>query len=276
MNPIWNTVADLLADSLARGFRSGALHILKCESLDAMEDELRLSLEDEAAPLLEEAKRRLSLQPEVDSKPRTFPLPPPARPDPDVPPTDSGTLHNNPPSPDLDANSDGAEPRELTVGPGTPPGPARPHSRRRLVVTKATAMPPRANQRHIPEDDSLHVVREFERNADSPRFVIDVNHIRGSDGFGCDLVSVASESVCREAEIDGELDERHILRFIEVKGRRSARVHPSRREPRTECGKVSGALLRVPGDFHRRPRPIFGGHPGESDALRCETAGHRV
>jgi len=51
--------------------------------------------------------------------------------------------------------------------------------------------------------------------------VIDVSHIRVSDGFGCDLISVASEAVKEKALAASEIAEFEVVRFIEVKGRSS-------------------------------------------------------
>lgn len=47
--------------------------------------------------------------------------------------------------------------------------------------------------------------------------------MRGSDGFGCDLISVASEAVKEKALAASEIAESEVVRFIEVKGR-SART----------------------------------------------------
>ena len=71
------------------------------------------------------------------------------------------------------------------------------------------------------EDVTFRIVEAFEAQDGEGRAVVDVSHIRGSDGFGCDLISVASEDVKNEALAAGQIDESEVVRFIEVKGRSS-------------------------------------------------------
>lgn len=69
------------------------------------------------------------------------------------------------------------------------------------------------------EDVTFGVVEAFERLATPPRVTIDVSHIRGAEGLGCDLVSVASEELKAQILERGTIEDSEILRYIEVKGR---------------------------------------------------------
>jgi hypothetical protein len=66
---------------------------------------------------------------------------------------------------------------------------------------------------------TFKVVEAFERT--HGRYVLGVSHLRGADSFGCDLVSVASETIRDKALTDQMITESEILRHIEVKGRSS-------------------------------------------------------
>jgi hypothetical protein len=48
--------------------------------------------------------------------------------------------------------------------------------------------------------------------------VLQVNHLRGADSFGCDLVSAVSETVRDKAITDQSVAEADILRYIEGQG----------------------------------------------------------
>ena len=67
------------------------------------------------------------------------------------------------------------------------------------------------------EDVTFKVVEAFERH--EGRYTIPVSHLHGSDGFGCDLLSVASEAVRDKAMTAKSISDAEIERFIEVKGR---------------------------------------------------------
>jgi hypothetical protein len=69
------------------------------------------------------------------------------------------------------------------------------------------------------EATTFTVVEAFERA--EGRFIVPVNHLRGAEGFGCDLLSVASAEVRDAALRDRFINEADILRYLEVKGRTS-------------------------------------------------------
>ena len=66
------------------------------------------------------------------------------------------------------------------------------------------------------EPTTFKVVEAFERC--QGRFIIPVSHLRGSDAFGCDFLSVASEAVRDKAIADQSISDADIVRYIEVKG----------------------------------------------------------
>jgi hypothetical protein len=48
-----------------------------------------------------------------------------------------------------------------------------------------------------------------------------VSHLHGSEGFGCDLLSVGSQEIKDQALQQRQVKDSDIIRYIEVKGRRS-------------------------------------------------------
>jgi hypothetical protein len=71
----------------------------------------------------------------------------------------------------------------------------------------------------VDESISLEVVELFEKNSVPERYPIRVEHIKGLESLGCDIVSVASEETKKLVEEGHELNLVNVLRFIEVKGR---------------------------------------------------------
>lgn len=104
----------------------------------------------------------------------------------------------------------------------TPPD-KKPKKKRRLVITRSGGGGGGGHGPVATEDVTFKIVEAFERQDGEGRAVIDVSHMRGSDGFGCDLISVASEAVKEKALAASEIAESEVARFIEVKGR-SART----------------------------------------------------
>ena len=125
-------------------------------------------------------------------------------------------------------------------------GPAnRPPKKRRLVI---------AGPRHsgggrgplATETVTFKVVEAFEHA--EGRFVIRVSHLRGTDAFGCDLLSVGSAEV-RDAAVSAQsINEADILRYIEVKGRSSRTGEVELTDNEARAAKPLGArywLYRV-------------------------------
>lgn len=100
--------------------------------------------------------------------------------------------------------------------------PTRPQGqKKKLVVTGKTETPRTPGKRTVMVDEStsLKVVELFEKSAIPERYPIRVEHIKGLESFGCDIVSVASEETKKLVEEGHELSLVNVLRFIEVKGR---------------------------------------------------------
>jgi len=93
--------------------------------------------------------------------------------------------------------------------------------KKKLVVTGRTETPRSHNKKTVMVDESisLKVVELFEANANPERYPIRVEHIKGFEAFGCDIVSVASKETKRLVEEGHTLNLADVLRFIEVKGR---------------------------------------------------------
>ncbi len=91
--------------------------------------------------------------------------------------------------------------------------------KKKLVVTGKTVAPrsPRKKTVMVDESISLKIVELFEKSAE--RYPIRVEHIKGTEALGCDIVSVASDETKKLVEEGHELNLADVLRFIEVKGR---------------------------------------------------------
>jgi hypothetical protein len=146
--------------------------------------------------------------------PEIHPIPPPKPPTPPVkPPLEtSGT--------DTGSQPGDEEPPETTtiVTPLVIP-PGRPTKKRILVVAGPVGDGGGGRGSLATEPLTFEVVEAFERY--QGRFIVRVSHLRGLEGFGCDLLSVASEAIRDRARADQSITEADILRYIEVKGRSS-------------------------------------------------------
>jgi len=93
--------------------------------------------------------------------------------------------------------------------------------KRKLVVTGKIGNPRSPGRRTVMVDEalSLKVSELFEQSANPPRHTIRVEHIRGFESLGCDIISVFSEEIKKCVEGGQELKLGEVLRFIEVKGR---------------------------------------------------------
>lgn len=100
------------------------------------------------------------------------------------------------------------------------PAPAperRSSSRRRYFVTRSASHISPSSAARLDEATSLEVASDFERQ--HGRFPFKVEHVRGYEALGCDIVSFGSEADLREAEEKRVVDPARVVRFIEVKGR---------------------------------------------------------
>jgi len=125
----------------------------------------------------------------------------------------------------------------------------------------------------VDEAISLKVVELFEKSATPERYPIRVEHIRGFEGFGCDIVSVASEETKRLVEEGHILNIADVLRFIEVKGRsnRTGLIELTDNQlSAAETFKDRYFLYRVfrdPGDLAHYELAVLS-NPSESKAMK--------
>ncbi|MGE3726438.1 MAG: sacsin N-terminal ATP-binding-like domain-containing protein [Candidatus Sericytochromatia bacterium] len=92
-------------------------------------------------------------------------------------------------------------------------------SKRSLVITsepEPKAVSKRGMERlGVSEDETLAVAERFELNQN--RFPVRVSHLRGSEAFGCDIISFSSQDDAQSVS-DGQEIVGQIERWIEVKG----------------------------------------------------------
>lgn len=124
------------------------------------------------------------------------------------------------------------------------------------------------------EDVTFRVVESFEQA--EGRFPIRVNHLRGGDSFGCDLLSVGSAAVRDVALCEQAIKEVEILRYIEVKGRSSRAGEVELTDNEFQAAKRLGAaywLYRVFVDPHhpRYYEVALLSDPLNSNAVRTVT-----
>jgi len=206
----WRSIGDLLADAIGvAGAASDFAQLLSCESPEDRKQLLDLMTDGEAEDLLERARKRLELEDEeqiID----TLVLPRPETPEQEDAEQAGGEME--PPAPVLPT------PEVGTFAPTTPPERQR-RRRHRLVVSRSAKTPSagRVKGPRCPESVALKLAEAFERY--EGRYPIRVEHLRGTEGFGCDLISVATEELLRQALGEKQIRSDEILRFIEVKGR---------------------------------------------------------
>jgi hypothetical protein len=219
----WLVVAELVAELLGLDVADEVGNVLRCRTPVEMLELVRVRLADNAEAKLSEAKSRFAdLLPDPDdSSYHPMPAPPAGAPN-----TSSGSS-TEPGGPSM---SEDAGTSETTDGRPTPPpttptftpvqGPGTKQPRKRaLVVVGLLAGGGRGRGPMATEPITFKIVEPFEQA--EGRFVLQVSHLHGSDGFGCDLLSVRSAEV-RDAAIRAQvIDEADVLRYIEVKGRNS-------------------------------------------------------
>jgi hypothetical protein len=214
----WLSVAELVAELLGRDVADEVGGVLRCRSTAEMLEVVRVRLGADADAKLGEARSRFEdpFKEGDDEKEQPIPPPGPAPSPPSPPPS--------PPAPQPKSTGDGggsgtvSAPITMTFEPV--PGPAdRPAKKRRLVVAGPGGGGGGGHGPLATESVTFKVVEAFERCQD--RFTIPVSHLRGSDAFGCDLLSVASEAIRDKAMTEHSISEADILRYIEVKGRSS-------------------------------------------------------
>ncbi|MGH3429640.1 MAG: DUF3883 domain-containing protein, partial [Mycobacteriales bacterium] len=216
----WLHVAELVAQLLGRDEAAEIGGVLRCHTPAEMLEVIRVRLGDDSDAKLAEARSRFEdmLGGSDDDAEQLIP---PLRP--------STAVTPSPTPPVLDTSvptGDGTPvaletPGATTIATFQPvPGPAHgPGKRRKLIVTGANGGGGGGGGPLATEAVTFNVVEAFERT--QGRSIIRVSHLRGADAFGCDLISVASETVRDRAMVEQSISESDILRHIEVKGRSS-------------------------------------------------------
>jgi hypothetical protein len=206
---LWRAVGDLIADLIGVprvGSDFGSM-------LSCIDDRQRLRLLDHMVngagdSLLTKARGELAFtatEP-IDWLPVKYEsLEHPAHPAPLVMPSSSS----------ISMGAGNGDPRVMSIAPPSTRAP----SERELVVTGEASKDGATASFSIPEDTTLRVAERFEEIAVPPRFPLRVSHLRGSQAFGCDLISFALEAHRDAVGKTQALDTSQIVRFIEVKGR---------------------------------------------------------
>lgn len=207
----WLSVAELVAELLGMDIAGEVGGILRCRTASEMLEVLRVRLGSATEQRLSEARERLKESTEeVDDI--EYPLPAPAQPS--SPGPKAGGSVPTPPAP---------QPAAVPAGGAFTPvsGPvAGPTKKRRLVIAGApTRVGGGGGAPLATEEVTFKVVEAFE--AQERRFTVPVSHLRGSEAFGCDLLSVGSAEIKDKALESRTISDSDIERYIEVKGRSS-------------------------------------------------------
>lgn len=219
----WRAVADLVADAINVSRVGGDFGSL----LTCADDRPRLRLLNHltgghAEECLKQAREALQIEEsdEEDVKPvpppRTSIEPEPLSRSPGAAPAPAPAV---PPS-----FSTSGEPTAPT--PISPPAPSTGSTRNLVVASSARSGGRDGSTASGPsEDETLYVAERFEALATPPRYTLRVSHLRGTDAFGCDILSFAEQEVRDRTRDEQVVSEHVVARFIEVKGR-SSRTAP--------------------------------------------------
>ncbi|MFH7326434.1 DUF3883 domain-containing protein [Desulfurivibrio sp. C05AmB] len=222
----WLSVAGLIAEALGTDVAAEVGSVLRCQTEREMKEVVEVLLGHEASAKLDEARSRFEEweAPEEDEDLVITPADPEDgqgddQDSDDEEAGDDTTGESGPQEGTSEEEGDDEGQKESRFTETTPPY-SKPKKKRRLVIKRSGDGG--GGGHHGPvatEDMTFKIVEAFERQDGEGRAVINVSHIRGSDGFGCDLISVASEAVKEKALAAGKIAESEVVRFIEVKGR---------------------------------------------------------
>jgi len=219
----WLSVAELVAQLLGPDVASEAGGILRCRTTSEMLEVLHVRLGLIADQKLKEANDRFDETFKEDTEEQYRPIPPAKPTEPPYQTVKPATEATEPPYPTTESKEPEETSSKPTIGTEFLPvkGPSEgPPKKRKLVITVSGGGGGSGGRGPIAtEDITFKVVEAFEK--DQSRFIILVSHLHGSDAFGCDLLSVASEAIRDEAVRQHVVNESDIMRYIEVKGRSS-------------------------------------------------------
>ncbi|NOZ22053.1 MAG: DUF3883 domain-containing protein [Planctomycetes bacterium] len=223
----WLSVAGLMAEALGTDVVAEVGGVLRCRSEREMKEVVEGLLGPEASEKLGEARSRFEDWdiPEEDEDLVITPAGPESgqREDEDEDggeETNEETTSETTSQDNTDEEDSGDEGEKDSRFKETTP-PDKPKKKRRLVIKRSGGGGGGGHGPIATEDVTFKIVEAFERQDGEGRAVIDVSHIHGSEGFGCDLISVASDAVKKKALEAEEIAEGEVMRFIEVKGRSS-------------------------------------------------------
>lgn len=261
----WLSVAELVAELLGMDMAGEIGGILRCRTTSEMSEVLRVRLGEIAGQRLSEARERLDEA--IDEVEEVeHPLPPAAPPSTSGPKPDgtTGVAQPHPPAASVDG----------TFVPTTGPA-AGQVKRRKLVVAGAPTGAGGGGRAPLAtEDVTFKVVEAFE--AQEGRCLVPVSHLRGSEAFGCDLLSVLSQSVRDDALERRVIAESDIERYIEVKGRSSRTGDVELSDNEMKAAKQTGSKYWIYRVFvdpaqHSRYELAILSDPMSSGAVRVAT-----
>ncbi len=208
-----HAIGDLFSDLLGLNISSDFAGFLGCDTEKQMLKLLEKKVGGETSDLLRKSKMALEEEDE-DTSDETIKVPPP-RPKEEHVETKKEEGAKSPVvvGGDQLPEKAGFKPVEPPVHPKG--------QKKKLVVTGKTETPRTSGKRTVMVDEStsLKIVELFEKNATPERYPIRVEHIKGWESLGCDVISVASEETKKLVEEGHKLNLADVLRFIEVKGR---------------------------------------------------------
>jgi hypothetical protein len=216
----WLNVAELVAELLGIDVADEVGGLLRCRTPAEMLEVVRVRLGSDADAKLAEARSRFEKLDEEGDDDKQHTIPPPNASSPSIKPPPGAPAQDG-----SETGTGGKSEEDKSAGTTTifepVAGPSgKGAKKRRLVVTGPVGTGGGGVRGPLAtEPITFKVVEAFERY--EGRFIVPVSHLRGSDGFGCDLLSVASKAIRDLAMADHSITDADILRYIEVKGRSS-------------------------------------------------------
>lgn len=217
----WHSVANLVAELLGTDIAAEVANVLRCRNISEMDDVVCGQIGAEAEDKMAEARARISRD-EVAEEEETHRVHEPVAGQGDE---SGGVKRETSKADDTAATGGGAAPgatgppRAASFEPISGPSAGRPRKRQLVLAPETGGAGGRGKGPIATEDVTFCVAEAYEEAAKPKRFPIRVSHIHGEEGFGCDILSLASEEAKQRAGESGIVVDTDILRFIEVKGR---------------------------------------------------------
>lgn len=208
----WRAVGDLVAELLETQVAADVSAFLICESATNMERMLARLIGHDPQVALQSAYEFLGTDRKDDEEDSGEPY---TEFIPSKPESADTEQHLEPEQPSTNVPAV-AGTYNITPEPAPERKPGQPRS---LVVTRAFASPPNSLRgRHlVSEEDAWRVVEAYERK--EKRFPLPVAHLKGTQSFGCDVISFSSERARAESVETVKVNPRNVKRYIEMKCR---------------------------------------------------------